>query len=29
MDIEDIYKKFDAIGCLTFATIDNETCVNP
>ncbi len=25
MNIEDIYKKFDKIGCLTFATIDNDT----
>ena len=25
MDIEDIYKKFDQIGCLSFATIDNGT----
>lgn len=23
MEIQDIYKKFDQIGCLTFATIDN------
>jgi len=24
MDIEDIYEKFDQIGCLTFATIDKD-----
>ena len=25
MNIQDIYEKFDHIGCLTFATIDNDT----
>lgn len=25
MNIEDIYKKFEKIGCLTFATIDKDT----
>jgi hypothetical protein len=25
VDIEDIYEKFDQIGCLTFATIDKDT----